>query len=54
MFGATASLATTSAEDLRFFRVARVRPLPSVAAIKYLPIIVLIAIIAIYAFNRDI
>ena len=26
----------------------------SVAAIKYLPIIVLIAIIAIYAFNRDI
>ena len=26
----------------------------SIAAIKYLPIIVLIAIIAIYAFNRDI
>ena len=28
MFGATASLATTSAEDLLFFRVERVRPLP--------------------------
>ena len=28
MFGATASFVTTSAEDLRLFRVKRVRPLP--------------------------
>ena len=27
MFGAAASLATTSSEDLHFFRVERVRPL---------------------------